>query len=384
MPPIEASVTNQQISATLSEAGVAVSVPAASTVAAAVEGGVGPTGSAGAAATISVGTVTTGAPGSSASVVNAGSSSAAVFNFAIPAGAIGATGSQGPAGAAGAAGAAATISVGTVTTGAPGSSATVTNSGTSSAAVLDFAIPAGAAGSNGATGATGPAGSSGVISVSAPITNSGSASSASLGLATGAGLAVSGGSLIVSGLGIADISGLQTALDGKQASGSYAAATHSHAASDVTSGTFDVARLPVGTGATQVAAGNDARLSDSRAPTGAAGGSLSGTYPNPSIAAGAVGTTALADSGVTDVKISAVDAAKITTGTIAVARLPIYTRLSDTVSNVSYIGLAVSGSATSASVWRIKRTTISSAGAVSASVTASNVKWDDRLTATYS
>ena len=39
------------------------------------------------------------------------------------------------------------------------------------------------------------------------------------------------------------------------------------AASAVASGTIDVARLPVGTGATQVAAGNDSRFSDSRSPT---------------------------------------------------------------------------------------------------------------------
>jgi hypothetical protein len=50
----------------------------------------------------------------------------------------------GPVGALGAKGDAATVSVGTITTGAAGTSASVTNSGTSSAAVLNFTIPKGA------------------------------------------------------------------------------------------------------------------------------------------------------------------------------------------------------------------------------------------------
>lgn len=38
-----------------------------------------------------------------------------------------------------------------------------------------------------------------------------------------------------------------------------------------------------GSGANQVCQGNDARLSDARAPVGAAGGQLGGTYPNPDV-----------------------------------------------------------------------------------------------------
>ena len=62
------------------------------------------------------------------------------------------TGAQGPTGPQGNPGSAATVAVGTTTTGAAGTSASVTNSGTSSAAVLNFTVP------QGATGPQGPAG----------------------------------------------------------------------------------------------------------------------------------------------------------------------------------------------------------------------------------
>jgi Collagen triple helix repeat (20 copies) len=68
---------------------------------------------------------------------------------------------NGSTGATGPSGAAATVSVGTVTTGAAGTQASVSNSGTSSAAVLNFTIPQGAAGANG-TGSGGGGGTSGI------------------------------------------------------------------------------------------------------------------------------------------------------------------------------------------------------------------------------
>lgn len=111
-------------------------------------------GGAGAAATIAVQSTTTLPPGSSATVTNAGSSSAAQLVFGIPKGDPGEDGEDGDA---------ATVVVGTVTTLPAGSSATVVNSGTASAAVLDFGIPQGDPGEDGEDGAgagdvIGPAG----------------------------------------------------------------------------------------------------------------------------------------------------------------------------------------------------------------------------------
>ena len=130
----------------------------------------------GTAATVNAGTTTTGAAGTSASVTNVGTTSAAVFNFVIPRGDTGATGSTGSA---------ATVAAGTTTTGAAGSSATVVNSGTSSAAVFDFTIPRGDTGATGATGATGTAATiaagtttTGAAGTSATVTNVGTSSAA--------------------------------------------------------------------------------------------------------------------------------------------------------------------------------------------------------------
>lgn len=155
------------------------------TTASVSDGQDGTPGTPGQAATISVGSTTTGSAGTNASVTNSGSSSAAVFDFVIPRGDTGAAGQDGRDGADGQA---ATIAVGNVTTGAAGSSATVTNTGTSSAAVFDFSIPQGVAGQNGQDGRDGSDGAAATIAVgttttgnagtNASVTNSGTSSAA--------------------------------------------------------------------------------------------------------------------------------------------------------------------------------------------------------------
>ena len=67
-------------------------------------------------------------------------------------------GPQGPQGATGPAGQNATISIGTVDTTSSGTNATVTNSGTATAAILNFQIPRGATGQQGVQGIQGVAG----------------------------------------------------------------------------------------------------------------------------------------------------------------------------------------------------------------------------------
>ena len=121
-------------------------------------GATGPAGSTGAkgddgsAATIELGAVTTGNAGTNASISNSGTTSQAVFNFAIPRGANGSDGTAGAPGedgTDGANGTAATVAVGSVLTGLPGTNASISNSGTSTDATLNFTIPRGTQGASG-------------------------------------------------------------------------------------------------------------------------------------------------------------------------------------------------------------------------------------------
>lgn len=100
--------------------------------------------------TVEIGTVTTLAPGSSATVTNAGTSYNAVLNIGLP------RGDVGPTGATGATGPANSLSVGTVTA---GSTASATITGNAPSQTLNLVLPQGPAGSAGPQGPAGPANS---------------------------------------------------------------------------------------------------------------------------------------------------------------------------------------------------------------------------------
>ena len=95
---------------------------------------------------IEIGETATGKPGTPASVTNSGTNTAPVLNFTIP------EGEKGDA---------ATIQVGAVTASEPGSEPQVKNSGTENAAVFDFVLP---------RGQTGPTGQAATIEVESTVT----------------------------------------------------------------------------------------------------------------------------------------------------------------------------------------------------------------------
>jgi hypothetical protein len=188
----------------------------------------GSTGAAGPANTLSIGTV---ASGSTASATITGTAPTQVLSLVIPAGAKGDTGAAGSVGATGStgpSGPANSLSIGTVTSG----TAAATITGTAPNQTLNLVLQ------KGDTGAQGPAGPTG------PAVNLTDETPQPLGTAS-AGTALSAaradhvhavGSITYSSLSgipstfapaahshaVSDVTGLQTALDGKQAAGTYA------------------------------------------------------------------------------------------------------------------------------------------------------------------
>ena len=95
-----------------------------------------------------------------------------------------------------------------------------------------------------------------------------------------------------------------------------AEAAHTHSASDITSGTLGIARIPTGTSGSTVCVGNDSRLSNTRTPT-------DNTVSTAKIQDGAVTGDKISDGAVTEGKIAdgAVTGDKIGDGEVAVAKL---------------------------------------------------------------
>ena len=81
-------------------------------------------------------------------------------------------------------------------------------------------------------------------------------------------------------------------------SGIFSLTAHDHNAAVITSGQFTPTQIATGATGSTVCIGNDARLSDSRAPNGAASGDLYGSFPSPNV--GKLRGTAISATAPTD------------------------------------------------------------------------------------
>jgi len=247
------------------------------------KGDTGDAGADGTPATVTVGSTNTSAPGGNAAVTNSGTASDAIFDFTIPRGAAGPkgdTGAQGAQGPKGDDGDNAAISIGSTNTGAEGSNATVTNSGTTTNAVLNFTIP---------RGATGPA------------ANLGTSAAEDLGTA-----AVGSSALAARE---DHVHNMPSASDvGADASGTAASAVSTHAS--VTTSVHGISDT------SDLVYTDDSRLSDDRTPTAHAASHESGGSDELELAPSQVTGTAVVDSDsrLTDARTPTAHAASHTAG----------------------------------------------------------------------
>lgn len=230
-----------------------------------------PKGDTGTAATVAVGSTTTGIPGSDAEVVNSGTSSAAVFDFTIPAGVN------------------ATIEIGDVTTGVPGSSAEVSNSGTTTAAVLDFTIPRGDEG-EAATIAVGSVTTS-LPGSSATVTNSGTSLNAVLDFVLPRGDQGPPGSVVDGDKGDIAVSGGGTVwtIDNNVVTNAKLA--------NMANGTFKLRKAGTGTGAPIDATATEATAELNAVVGDSGSGGTKGLVPAPSAGDAAAGKVLGAGGG---------------------------------------------------------------------------------------
>lgn len=180
-----------------------------------------------------------------------------------PQGEPGQDGAPGPAGTDGTNGkdgAAATITVGTTTTGEPGTQASVTNSGSASAAVFNFTIPKGEKGDKGDRGPQGEPGTAPNINVLAPLTVANAATSENAnGVAIGDGASVTGAGSVAIGL---SASGTQQSV----AIGSSATSDDGVSiglGANSTTGSVAIGRGASATAVSSIAIGRDAIASES-------------------------------------------------------------------------------------------------------------------------
>jgi hypothetical protein len=155
---------------------------------------------------------------------------------------------------------------------------------------------------------------------------------------------------------------------------------HTHAAADITSGTLDVARLPVGTGSTQVAAGNHTHVV-ADVTGAAASGSITSSGLTQSTAR-ILGRTTASTGAVEEIQIGSglsLSAGELSaTGGGGGGEVR-----SDFVSPYTYTGLADAGTSESTASWTIRRSEFDAGGSFVATLTASAVQWANRLTASY-